>query len=100
MNNSVFVEHINATVFEPIFGMPLRRKVARFILEGISDQCLVLTEQGYKVKLPNLVTMARVQRAARKARNPRTGDEVQVPARAALSAKATRSARAYMAEQG
>jgi len=100
VNNSAFVEHINETVFKPIFGMALRRKVARHILDGISDQCLVLTEQGWKIKLPNLVTMERVQRAARKARNPRTGAEVSVPARAALSAKATRSARAYMAEQG
>lgn len=100
VNNSDFFAHINETVFKQVFGVPLRGKLARMIIEGISDQCLVLAEQGYKVKMPNLVTLTRVERAARKARNPKTNEEVQVPARPALAAKATRSAKAYMAQAG
>lgn len=98
INNSDFFKHVNATVFTPIFGVPLRGRVARMIVEGISDQCLVLAEQGFRVKLPNLVVMQRVTRKSRKARNPRTGEEVFVPERTALSSKPTRSAKAYMAD--
>jgi len=97
VNNSDFFKHINATVFGPVFGAPLRGRVARLLIEGISDQCLELVEKGYRVKIPNLVTLERKERKARKARNPRTGDEVSVPARTALSTKPTRSAKAYMA---
>jgi DNA-binding protein HU-beta len=98
VNNSDFFKHINATVFAKVFGVPLRGKVARMLIEGISDQCLVLSEGGYRIKLPNLVVMERVERQARKARNPRTGEEVSVPARTALSSKPTRSAKHYMAQ--
>lgn len=97
VNNSDFFKHINATVFAKVFGVPLRGRVARMLIEGLSDQCLVLTENGYRIKLPNLVVMQSVERQARKARNPRTGDEVSVPARTALSSKPTRSAKHYMA---
>ena len=97
VNNSDFFKHINATVFAKVFGVPLRGKVARMLIEGLSDQCLVLTEKGYRIKLPNLVVMQSVDRKARKARNPRTGEEVNVPARTALSSKPTRSAKHYMA---
>jgi Bacterial nucleoid DNA-binding protein len=98
VNNSDFFKHINAEVFTKLFGVPMGGRVARMIIEGMSDQCLVLTEKGYRIKMPNLVVMERVECKARKARNPRTGEEVQVPARTALSAKPTRSAKHYMAQ--
>jgi DNA-binding protein HU-beta len=100
VNSSTFIRHLNATVFKQIFGVSLRNKIARMIVEGIADQCLILTEKGYKVKIPNLVTLQKVQRKARKARNPRTKEEVQVPARPTLAAKASRAAKIYLAQAG
>lgn len=100
VNNSTFFKHINKTVAEPIFGVPLRAKVIRMLLEGTSDQILTLVEQGWRVKMPNLATFGRVERKARKARNPRTGETVHVPARTALTAKPTRSAREFMKQAG
>ena len=98
VNNSDFFKHINATVFARVLGQPLRRQVARMIIEGFADQCLSLVEKGYRVKIPNLVVMERVERKARKARNPRTGEEVSVPARTAMSVKPTRSCKHYMSQ--
>jgi integration host factor subunit beta len=100
VNNSTFFKHINKTVAEPIFGVPLRAKIIRMFLEGTSDQILTLAEQGWRVKMPNLATFGRVERQARKARNPRTGETVHVPARTALTAKPTRSAREFMKQAG
>lgn len=97
---SLFYKHTNATVAKQVFGMALRPKIWRMLIEGICDQALTLAESGYKVKLPNLVVVRAVHREARKARNPRTGATVNVPARTALSAKATRSAKAYLAQSG
>src|SRR3954467_9088611 len=42
VNNAAFVEHVNAEVFKKIFGVPLRGKIARFLVDGIADQILTL----------------------------------------------------------
>jgi len=97
---STFVEHINHEVFKRIFGVPLRGKVAKMILLGIADQFLVLTEKGYKTKLPNVASFTKTDRKARKARNPRTGAEVPVPAHSTMSAKAARAAKQYIRKAG
>jgi len=97
---SAFFKHTNETVAKQVLGMAIRPKLWRMIVEGICDQALTLAEGGYKVKLPNLVVIHAVEREARKARNPRTGETVDVPARTALSTKPTRSAKAYMAQGG
>lgn len=97
---STFVEHINHEVFKRIFGVPLRGKVAKMILLGIADQFLVLTEKGYKTKLPNVASFTKTERKARKARNPRTGAEVPVPAHSTMSAKAARAAKQYIRKAG
>jgi DNA-binding protein HU-beta len=97
---SAFFKHTNETVAKQVFGMAIRPKLWRMIVEGICDQALTLAEGGYKVKMPNLVVVQAVEREARKARNPRTGEPVDVPARTALSTKPTRSAKAYMANGG
>ena len=95
---SLFFKHTNETVAKQVLGMSIRPKLWRMIVEGICDQALTLAEGGDKVKLPNLVVIHAVELEARKARNPRTGASVNVPARTALSVKPTRSAKAYMAQ--
>ena len=100
LNTSTLIEHLNSEAFKKIFGQPLRQKYARMILDAISDQVLALVEKGYKVKLPNLVVLEKKKRAARRARNPRTGDAVQVPARMTMTAKPARSAKVYLQQAG
>lgn len=97
VNNSDFVEHINAVVFKQIFGVPLRGKIARFIVDGIADQILTLADRGFTVKLNNVMSAKKGKKAARKARNPRTNVPVNVPARMTLQLKQARAAKAYFA---
>lgn len=98
VNWSDFLAHINETVARPIFGVPLRGLILRRFLEGVSDQVLQKVEQGYKIKYANLAQFEKALRAPRKARNPRSGEEVAVPSRITLSVKAARSAKEYLAQ--
>jgi nucleoid DNA-binding protein len=88
---------VNAEVFKKIFGVPLRGKIARFLVDGIADQILTLAERGFTVKLNNVMSAKKVKRASRRARNPRTNVPVQVPARTTLQLKQARAAKAYFA---
>ena len=96
LSNKAFIQHINKTVVEKIFGMPMQEKVVRMLIEGIADQVIRFVEDGRKVKYPNLATFTRKECAPRRARNPRTGEEVQVPARVTMRAAVSRAAKAYM----
>lgn len=96
LSNKAFTQHINKTVIEKIFGMPMQEKVVRMLIEGIADQVIRFVEDGRKVKYPNLATFTRKECAPRRARNPRTGEEVQVPARVTMRAAVSRAAKAYM----
>lgn len=96
VNASTLIKHLNATVTKPIFGVPFRGRVMRMFVEGIADQILDLVEKGYKVKYPNLVVLQKTLRKARKARNPRTGDPVQVHEHMTMTAKAARSAKMFL----
>lgn len=100
LSTSLFLKHTNYTVAKQVLGMSFRPKVWRMLVEGIFDQALSLVEAGYTVKTPNFVTARAVKRGARKARNPRTGESVDVKAHIALSAKPTRSAKAYLSQGG
>lgn len=96
VNSSTFIKHYNATVVKAVFGVPLRQKFARMLVEGLADQVLALVEKDFKVKIPNLASFQKVRRAARKARNPRTGDSVQVGARWTMQTKPSRAAKVYL----
>ncbi len=96
VNTSDMVAHLNETVFRKIFGVPLRGRVARQILDGIADQYLSLIEKGYFVKVPNLLSTKKVLRKARPGRNPKTGEDVSVPARYTIQVRAARALRDYL----
>lgn len=55
-------------------------KIVSFIFDIIGEELLA----GTAVQIQDLATIKLVARKARKARNPRTGEEVDVPAKRAL----------------
>ena len=96
VSSKAFIAHMNTTVLSRLFGSELTPEVAQMLIEGISNECLQLLADGYKIKFPNLVTMKAVHRNQRTARNPRTGESVLVPERTVLNAKAHTVAKAYL----
>ena len=96
---SALYRHLNETVFLPVFGTYLREDTIRMLLDGISAEVLVLVENGWKIKFQNLVTMFVKERAARMARNPRTGDAVPVPAHTVMAVKAHAATKTYLAHK-
>ncbi|MBP3223077.1 MAG: HU family DNA-binding protein [Actinomycetaceae bacterium] len=49
-------------------------------LGAFQDILVNSVKEGTQVKLTGFLTVERVERAARKGRNPRTGEEIQIPA--------------------
>ena len=58
-------------------------KIVSFIFDIIGEELLA----GTAVQIQDLATIKLVDRKERKARNPRTGEEIAVPARRALKIK-------------
>jgi len=60
-------------------------KITKKELEGIIDDVFTSIEQalldGYDVTLGNVGKLKQKERAARKGRNPKTGEEIDIPAR-------------------
>ena len=50
------------------------------VLTALGDVLADALRAGDTVRLPGLLTVERVERAARTGRNPRTGEELQIPA--------------------
>lgn len=50
------------------------------VLTELDQVLLEAVGRGEKVQLPGLLTVERVERAARTGRNPRTGEEIEIPA--------------------
>lgn len=50
------------------------------VLTELDQVLLEAVGRGEKVQLPGLLTLERVERAARTGRNPRTGEEIEIPA--------------------
>jgi DNA-binding protein HU-beta len=50
------------------------------VLAELDRVLLEAVGRGEKVQLPGLLTVERVERAARTGRNPRTGEEIEIPA--------------------
>lgn len=69
----------------------LAQSVAYETMETTFDLMAQAVAQGYPVAITNFLTMERVKRSPRKARNPQTGESIQVPAH--LDVKVTVSPR-------
>ena len=55
-------------------------KDATAVLAGLNDVIIEAVGRGDKIQLPGLLTIERVERAARTGRNPRTGEAVRIGA--------------------
>lgn len=61
--------------------MGLARSVASEAVETVFDICAWTVAQGFTVSITNFASMELVDKKARMARNPHTGDRIQVPPR-------------------
>jgi DNA-binding protein HU-beta len=59
-------------------GVPAKQ--ADTVLKAFADVIGEAVANGEKVTLPGFLTFERVERAARTARNPRTGEPIDIPA--------------------
>ncbi|GAA2099740.1 HU family DNA-binding protein [Microlunatus panaciterrae] len=58
----------------------LSKTQADAALSALQDVVIANLEKGEAVKVPGFLNVERVERAARTGRNPRTGEELQIPA--------------------
>ena len=68
------------------------------VLSAFGDVLLEAVAQGDAVKLPGLMTVERVERAARTGRNPRTGETLEIAA--SFGAKLTAGSKLKAAAAG
>ena len=66
------VDHLNATVFKPELGAQLKHRKASSIVDGISEQILLLLIRGASVKFGRLGTFSVQIAPPGKRKNPRT----------------------------
>ena len=69
-------------------GMGLDQTVAKLVVQKCLDNILSVLETNGRIELRNFGVFEIKQRAARKARNPRTNQEVIVPPKKILTFKA------------
>lgn len=93
---AALLQDLNESVVKELFGAPLKPDHLKMLVEGLSDRYLTLLAEGYKVKVPNFVTAERTVKPARTARNPRTGEQVEVPEKFSVRVKATTQALAVI----
>lgn len=73
-------------------------KDANAVIGGLGDVIIEAVGRGEKIQLPGLLTIERVERAARTGRNPQTGAEIQIPA--SHAAKVTAGSKLKAAAKG
>ncbi len=64
---------------------------ARKVIDAVFEQIAAATEAGNQVRVTGFGTFAVKDRAARTARNPQTGQPVEVPAKRVLAFRASKS---------
>jgi nucleoid DNA-binding protein len=67
--------------------MGLARSVAYEAVENVFDICAQAVAQGRTVSITNFASMDLVTKRSRWARNPHTGERIQVPSRRAIRIK-------------
>ncbi len=80
MTKAELVKHIAAACAAK-GKYPLTDKAVETVLDGAVRVLQDILARGGRVRLPGLGTFETVGRAARQARNPRTGEAIQIPAR-------------------
>lgn len=70
-------------------GLP-KAQVAKTV-DALLDEVQKATQQNESIALRGFGTFSQRQQAARMGRNPRTGEEIQIPARSSLGFKASKS---------
>ena len=73
-------------------------KSAEAMVAAFEQVLLEAVGRNEKVQLPGILTVERVERAARTGRNPQTGESIEIPAGA--SAKVTAGSRLKAAAAG
>ena len=73
-------------------------KDATAVIAGLNDVIIEAVGRGEKIQLPGLLTIERVERAARTGRNPQTGEEIEIPA--GYAAKVTAGSKLKAAAKG
>ena len=58
----------------------LTQKQVSDVLDGVFDAFADVVSKGEKLTIPGWLSVERTERAARKGRNPQTGEEIQIPA--------------------
>ncbi|GAA0304456.1 DNA-binding protein HU-beta [Kineococcus aurantiacus] len=76
----------------------LTQSDADSLLSAFGDVLVEAVAQGETVKLPGLLTVERVERAARTGRNPRTGETMEIAA--SFGAKLTAGSKLKAAANG
>lgn len=90
------VRHLNATLFAKVFGVALRPKAARMLVDGLAGEFAALLESKRAVKLPGVLTLKAITRPPRKGRNPATGASILVAERQALKTTATKALKDFL----
>ncbi|GAA1365918.1 MULTISPECIES: HU family DNA-binding protein [Brevibacterium] len=58
----------------------LTQKQVSDVLDGVFESFSEVVKNGDKLTIPGWLSVERTERAARKGRNPRSGEEIQIPA--------------------
>ena len=85
VGKSVLIDHV-------VELSALSKKQAALVVESIFDEILAETLAGNKVRIPGFGTFALKHKEARTARNPATGETIDVEAKDVLAFKASKVA--------
>lgn len=88
-------ELIDATAEKAGITKKAAREVYDALVEVVQEE--VAKTEVEKLTLPGLVTIKRAQVAARKGRNPATGEEIDIPAKVALRVKPVKALKDVVA---
>jgi len=94
MNYKEFTKEVYAYVDDETVTQKQTNDVIESFVEALKEQ----TSKGENVRINDLGIFKYKERAARKARNPATGKSVDVPAKASVSFKLSKSYKELMNE--
>lgn len=67
------------------------------VLDGLARTASKQLGQGDDVTIPGLIKLTTANRAARKGRNPRTGEAIDIPAKTVVTAKPVKALADHVA---